>query len=141
MTENEQQGQQRGENNQNGQGETTFTQEQLDQAIETRLSRERETFEKNKAQMRADLTAEIRKQLEAEQAESKTLEEMNETERANYERDQAIKAKEDLERKLNRSNTEKTVTEMLSEEGIPASKELCRNTHLQSKSLSSQIND
>jgi hypothetical protein len=91
--------------------------------------------------MRADLTAEIRKQLEAEQAESKTLEEMNETERANYERDQAIKAKEDLERKLNRSNTEKTVTEMLSEEGIPASKELCRNTHLQSKSLSSQIND
>ncbi|MEE6681490.1 DUF4355 domain-containing protein [Pediococcus pentosaceus] len=141
MTENEQQGQQSGENNQNGQGETTFTQEQLDQAIETRLSRERETFEKNKAQMRADLTAEIRKQLEAEQAESKTLEEMNETERVNYERDQAIKAKEDLERKLNRSNTEKTVTEMLSEEGIPASKELCRNTHLQSKSLSSQIND
>lgn len=141
MTENEQQGQQSGENNQNGQGETTFTQEQLDQAIETRLSRERETFEKNKAQMRADLTAEIRKQLEAEQAESKTLEEMNETERANYERDQAIKAKEDLERKLNCSNTEKTVTEMLSEEGIPASKELCRNTHLQSKSLSSQIND
>jgi hypothetical protein len=141
MTENEQQGQQSGENNQNGQGETTFTQEQLDQAIETRLSRERETFEKNKAQMRADLTAEIRKQLEAEQAESKTLEEMNETERANYERDQAIKAKGDLERKLNRSNTEKTVTEMLSEEGIPASKELCRNTHLQSKSLSSQIND
>lgn len=54
--------------------------------------------------MRADLTAEIRKQL---QAESKSLEEMNETERANYERDQAIKAKEDLERKLNRSNTEK----------------------------------
>jgi hypothetical protein len=141
MTENEQQGQQSGENNQDGQGETTFTQEQLDQAIETRLSRERETFEKNKAQMRADLTAEIRKQLEAEQAESKTLEEMNETERANYERDQAIKAKGDLERKLNRSNTEKTVTEMLSEEGIPASKELCRNTHLQSKSLSSQIND
>ena len=43
--------------------------------------------------MRADLTAEIRKQL---QAESKSLEEMNETERANYERDQAIKAKEDL---------------------------------------------
>jgi hypothetical protein len=124
MAENEQQGQQSGENNQNGQGEATFTQEQLDQAIETRLSRERETFEKNKAQMRTDLTAEIKKQLEAEQAESKTLEEMNETERANYERDQAIKAKEDLERKLNRSNTEKTVTEMLSEEGIPASKEL-----------------
>ncbi|WP_069825325.1 capsid assembly scaffolding protein Gp46 family protein [Pediococcus pentosaceus] len=141
MAENEQQGQQSGENNQNGQGEATFTQEQLDQAIETRLSRERETFEKNKAQMRTDLTAEIKKQLEAKQAESKTLEEMNETERANYERDQAIKAKEDLERKLNRSNTEKTVTEMLSEEGIPASKELCRNTHLQSKSLSSQIND
>ncbi|WP_444752309.1 capsid assembly scaffolding protein Gp46 family protein [Pediococcus pentosaceus] len=138
MAENEQQGQQSGENNQNGQGETTFTQEQLDQAIETRLSRERETFEKNKAQMRADLTAEIRKQL---QAESKSLEEMNETERANYERDQAIKAKEDLERKLNRSNTEKNVTEMLSEESIPSSKELCRNTHLQSKSLSSQFND
>lgn len=33
MAENEQQGQQSGENNQNGQGETTFTQEQLDQAI------------------------------------------------------------------------------------------------------------
>ena len=86
--------------------------------------------------MRADLTSEIRKQL---QAESKSLEEMNETERANYERDQAIKAKEDLERKLNRSNTEKNVTEMLSEESIPSSKELCRNTHLQSKSLSSRI--
>ena len=89
--------------------------------------------------MRADLTAESRKQLQAEQAESKSLEEMNETERANYERDQAIKAKEDLERKFNRSNTEKNVTEMLSEESIPSSKELCRNTHLQSKSLSSRI--
>lgn len=33
MAENEQQGQQSGENNQNGQGKTTFTQEQLDQAI------------------------------------------------------------------------------------------------------------
>ena len=34
MAENEQQGQQSVENNQNSQRETTFTQEQLDQAIE-----------------------------------------------------------------------------------------------------------
>lgn len=95
-------------------GGDSFTQDQVNQIVEERINRDRE-------KVRSDLRAELAQEYSDKQTQAKKLEEMNDTEKAQYERDQVQAEKDKLEKQLNRISTEKTVTAMLSEQGIVAS--------------------
>lgn len=123
MNGNEDENQQGTDQGQNGDdqsqtgGTQSFTQADVDQIVSDRLNKERES-------MRTQLTADITAKLQESQSQAKKLEDMNQTQRAEYERDQANKEKADLQRQLNRISTEKTVTSMLADNGITATDDL-----------------
>lgn len=84
--------------------EKTFTQSQLDEIIQK---------EKAKAKRSAE------KEYQAKMDEAEKLRQMNETQKAEYERKKQADYIAELEAKINRSGLEREASKMLSEGGIP----------------------
>lgn len=89
--------------------EKTFTQAEVDDIVQKRLSKAEKSFEK-KIQERIDEAEKLRK--------------MNADEKAKYEAEKQAAYIAELEAKINRSGLEKEASKMLSESGIAASDEI-----------------
>ena len=99
------------------QSEKTFTQEEVDAMVQSRLAREKEKMSKS---LRTEIEEDVRKRIETEQSEAKKLKKMNEDQRRKYDMDKKDQEIADLKAKLNRSEMEHVATDLLSKKGITA---------------------
>ncbi|KRL81800.1 DUF4355 domain-containing protein [Ligilactobacillus equi] len=121
VTQNGQEGQTDRTNETNGNEDSnnqtrTFTQDQVNEMVKSRLERER-------AKMQEEAMNKAREEMQNQQSEAIRLKDMNAKERQAYE----IKKRDDrlaeLEAKLNRQEMERQAMDMLSEKGINADSE------------------
>lgn len=90
-----------------------FTQQELDDIIESRLSRERKKHEKE--------LESAKQQVQKELDEAEKLKQMNVEQKAHYEKEQSEKRIQELEAELNRHNMEREASTLLAEHDIVAS--------------------
>lgn len=108
----------------NGQDTPADTKDQENVEVNKEQQTEKTFTRAELAKMMAAETAKLKKEFEAEKAESEKLAKMNEQEKLQHQLDQQAEKLAEYERKETLSKMSETASEMLTEKGVTASKEV-----------------